>query len=189
VSVGIQNGWLDLEDLLSVGVAMLPAWLILFGGIASLGLTVFVEYISYKFFSSRKWYKFTIYGYALFFILLISGSVNLFSQKYYPWLEAGVITRTKAIHGTTPFEDKFKEYAKTEIGLIHLITLNNWVIFSYMEEVQKYDSNGKKIEPESNNGSLKTKGYLAIPISSIDSIFLENREKPNGLYKSGIIML
>jgi hypothetical protein len=197
-SVAIQNGWLDIEDLLSIGIALPRAWILLSCFIVVLVGTAIIEYIFHRIFRSNKVNE---------HILLISEEINslsnkpflfrylgalislsitilfffvgslIITQKYYPWPYAGVVTHSKVAYGTMPNILEYKDFIINETTLVHLITLNNWVIFQYIEDKNlANDKKPNKINSQ-NWGNLKKKGYIAFPSSSIDTVFFENRSK------------
>ena len=205
-SVAIQNGWLDIKDLLSIGIALPRAWIVLSCFIGVLVGAAAIEFIFHKIFKSSTVNKrillmseeinsktnkedtFKKLG-TLFSLLLafglFFGASSLILQDYYPWPYAGVVTRSKAVYGTLPNLEEYESFVINETALVHLITLNNWVIFQYSED--KTSVNEKKPNDiiSQDWGDLKKQGYLAFPTSSIDTIFIENRSE---LYTGGTII-
>ena len=185
--LAIRNGWLDVEDLLSVGVALPQAWNLLLSAIGIVILSAVIEYIFNKILSSKLfkslskgWLsKHAAIATLVFSILVIALISRLFFQEYYPWPYAGVVTRSKVIYGTVPQLKNYEDFVHNETAIVHLIILNKWVVFQYVEDVVETSEQEKeRINALPMNwGGIKKKGYLAIPISSIDSMFLEERKE------------
>lgn len=185
VHIAIKNGWLDVEDLISVGIALQWAWIVLLSAVGILlisgGIEVLILKIPYhKIHSSMS--KERLGPLAAVSTLIVSIAIvfsiaNFFFPKGYTLPYAGVVTRSKVIYGTVPQLKAYQGFTEIKTAIVHLITLNNWVIFQYREDVIETEKEIKKREQASpmNWGNLKNGGYITFPIASIDSIFLEER--------------
>jgi hypothetical protein len=180
VELSIENGWLALEDLIGIGILLPRAWLIPFLILLVISFrSMFGLWILIK---SPNKYKKTL-GLLLDAASIIATLLILFSfiLSSYPWLYAGVVTKNKEIYGTVPKVESYKDYTVEKMAIVHLITLKNWVIFQYVDDSVKNESEDKEknILQYQNWGKLKNKGYLAISKDNISSIFLEDRELLN----------